>query len=321
MISFSPPFPLLLALQQLPFWQKEIRNWCKAGLTKIYLEMPKHTLMSNFSDISLFTAVLLLFCLLLCFFIVPLTTLHFPFYTKQKMKQRRNRGDTRGVLCQRSRGGQETQQRLTKARFCSWFGLQIPFSFFRSKYVHYIDFTIYGPCVAWQLSEIISVLAEKDLLEVCMSDAKSNPLTLFPQSQVSATFSFLNICPQECHFPFCKVHTGLQKHLVAEMPSYDLFFHMKMFSSFVQWSHNLCRAKSFSLQALFSLPIDIRRLFLQWKYIPSNKDLRIRLHPNEGRNNSRPARRRQWRSDQKGHLTHHHGWAVGSMKAIHLICS
>lgn len=67
-----------------------MQSW--AAFTKIYMEMPKHTLMSNFTDISLFTAVLLQFRLLLCFFIVPL-------YARQKMKQKRNRGDLRGVLC------------------------------------------------------------------------------------------------------------------------------------------------------------------------------------------------------------------------------
>lgn len=85
------------------------------------------------------------------------------------------------------------------------------FQFLRSKCLDYIDFTIYGPSVAWQLSEIILVLAKKELFKVYMSASKSNPLKLFSQSLVSSPFSLLNICQQHCHFPFsfCKVHTGL----------------------------------------------------------------------------------------------------------------
>lgn len=187
------------------------------------------------------------------------------------------------------------------------------FQFLRSKCLDYIDFTIYGPSVAWQLSEIILVLAKKELFKVYMSASKSNPLKLFSQSLVSSPFSLLNICQQYCHFPFsfCKVHTGLKEHMVTEMPSSDLFFHVEKFSNFAQLSHNLCRTKILSLQALFWLPIDIRGLFLRWKYIPSNEDFRIRsvVLPNEGRSSSRPsseaARRVQQNRDQGGHLNNH----------------
>ena len=50
--------------------------------------------------------------------------------------------------------------------------------------------------------------------------------------------------------------------MVAEMPSYDLFFHMEKFSKFAQLSHNLHRIKILSFQALFLLPTDIQGQFL-----------------------------------------------------------
>lgn len=98
-----------------------------------------------------------------------------------------------------------------------------------------------------------------------MSASKSNPLKLFSQSLVSALLSLLNIWQQDCHFPFsfCKVHIGPYGHMVAEMSSYDLFFHMEIFSKFAQLSHDLHRIKILSLQALFLLPTDIQGLFVR----------------------------------------------------------
>lgn len=51
--------------------------------------------------------------------------------------------------------------------------------------------------------------------------------------------------------------------MVAEMSSYDLFFHMEIFSKFAQLSHDLHRIKILSLQALFLLPTDIQGLFVR----------------------------------------------------------
>lgn len=97
-----------------------------------------------------------------------------------------------------------------------------------------------------------------------MSASKSDPLKLFPQSPVSALLSLLNIWQQDCHFPFsfCKVHIGPYTHVVAEIPSYDLFFHMEKFSKSAQLSHDVRKIKMLSLQALFLLHSDIRALFV-----------------------------------------------------------
>lgn len=123
-----------------------------------------------------------------------------------------------------------------------------------------------------------------------MSASKSNLLKWSSQSLVSALVSLLNIWQQDCPFSFfcCKVHVGPYRYLVAEMPSYDLFFYMEKFSKFGQLYHNLCRIKILSFQALFLLPTDIQGLFVWWKCIPSNKYLRITstLLSNGGRTSS-----------------------------------
>lgn len=77
---------------------------------------------------------------------------------------------------------------------------------------------------------------------------------------------------------------------------------MEKFSKFAQLSHNLCRIKTLSLQPLLLLPTDIRGLFVWWKCIPSNKDLRIRstLLPNKGRTSSKPSSETARRDQQNG---------------------
>lgn len=139
--SLFPPFPLLWALQQLPLFLLA-KGVCVNGaeLGCVYQDLFGNAqiqtalLMSNLTGVSLFTEMLAHLVLPLvkvfCCLFNHIVLSSFPI---QKMKQGRNMGG----LCVEGAEGQETQQRLRKARF-SWSVLQILFSFLISRLLDYI---------------------------------------------------------------------------------------------------------------------------------------------------------------------------------------
>lgn len=87
-------------------------------------------------------------------FLLSLWSHCFSFFPIQKKKQGRNMGAGEGVLCVEEAEGQETKRGSEKQDFPD-LSFRSCFHFLRSKYLDYIVFTMYGLCVAWQLSEII----------------------------------------------------------------------------------------------------------------------------------------------------------------------
>lgn len=116
-----------------------------------------------------------------------------PNTANEARKEYGGRGE--GPLCGRSRGTRNPTE-TQKSKIFLTYHFKYCFHFLRIKCLHYIDFTIHGLCVTWQLSELIwGFFAERDLFKMYMNSSKPNPLKLFSQSSSvsSVTTSVLHL--------------------------------------------------------------------------------------------------------------------------------